>query len=667
MKAKNKGLSITPEDLHQLKQNLKALEKQLTVDLPRIKKNIDLLEAFAIKALKNKLNEDNKKSQNQISQMKRNYEDLQREIDNLNNKLGKVRDESAALQKRLDNEDKEKDNDIKFKVEDKLNECDRDINGHKAEQPGEERDKTKPLSLQARKKEIIGAINKMVNQFNDNNKQIKENNKTPKTEKEMNDLIQKNKDIQAECKAIEDKIYDGKLFAEQIDERLNNVLDPTIPELDAKYEEKNALIDECDDLFDLCEDKLKSIDANLNDQLAKVEAALEKLQDAGPINNPSSSERDNKDFLKKVQALIDQGEKLRGQLEDIQQDMQESKDRLMDVIQPLNELGDREVKTPEVQQILEKLKEIEKELKDTEGELAETKKAVDQLNAEVDKLIESEKNNKIQDADEQLGNLDKALADLADLKKEAQRKLQKYQDMIAAAKDNEGQVDPQLMGTLKKLEKEAEAIKDQLKDIEAKEKEIKAKREDAKAMIDDAYANPDNYSPQQIDGIIDGINDLRSKVDNLNDKTDKIEQDVDKRIAELKDLLAKNNALKSLEKEIQDNLARMKDDLANLKDIIRKLPETIAKLLETLEEMKKGSVPDETADYWEERKDIDRWIENLKKQEAALKKIAEAYEDKEKKFKNFQTDSKKLTDIPQLQKLSEELKKEADETSQLLE
>lgn len=63
MKAKNKGLTISPEDLHQLRQNLRALEKQLATDIPRIKKNIDLLEAFAIKALKNKLNEDNKKSQ----------------------------------------------------------------------------------------------------------------------------------------------------------------------------------------------------------------------------------------------------------------------------------------------------------------------------------------------------------------------------------------------------------------------------------------------------------------------------------------------------------------------------------------------------------------------------------------------------------------------------
>ena len=50
---------------------------------------------------------------------------------------------------------------------------------------------------------------------------------------------------------------------------------------------------------------------------------------------------------------------------------------------------------------------------------------------------------------------------------------------------NEGKQDPQLTGTLKKLEKEAEAIQEQLKEIDAKESEIKAKRDDARQMIDD--------------------------------------------------------------------------------------------------------------------------------------------------------------------------------------
>jgi len=168
-----------------LRMNLKSLEKMVEIDIPRIKKNIDLLESFTIKTLKNKLNEDNKRSQAKISKMKRNYEDLQKEIDVLNSKLAKVRIEANEIRTRLDNEDLEKDNEISNKVDDRLCECDRDINGDKASEKGpgsDERGKDKPLSLQARKKDIIAAINKMVNQFNENNKLIKDTNKNQKSE-----------------------------------------------------------------------------------------------------------------------------------------------------------------------------------------------------------------------------------------------------------------------------------------------------------------------------------------------------------------------------------------------------------------------------------------------------------------------------------------------------
>jgi len=33
--------------------------------------------------------------------------------------------------------------------------------------------------------------------------------------------------------------------------------------------------------------------------------------------------------------------------------------------------------------------------------------------------------------------------------------------------------------------------------------------------------------------------------------------------------------------------------------------------LKTLEEMKIGSLPDDSADYWEEKGDIDQWIKAL--------------------------------------------------------
>jgi hypothetical protein len=50
-----------------LRENLKALQKIDSVDNPRIKRNIDMLEGFSVKSLKNQLNDDNKKSQAMIS------------------------------------------------------------------------------------------------------------------------------------------------------------------------------------------------------------------------------------------------------------------------------------------------------------------------------------------------------------------------------------------------------------------------------------------------------------------------------------------------------------------------------------------------------------------------------------------------------------------------
>lgn len=118
----------------------------------------------------------------------------------------------------------------------------------------------------------------------------------------MNDLITKNKEIQDDCQDIDDKVTDGKIFAGQIDERLNLVIDPLIPEIEAKYEDKNALIDECDDLFDNCEEKLKAVEGKLDDLLASVDESLQKIESASPINNPSSDKADNKDFIDALSA-----------------------------------------------------------------------------------------------------------------------------------------------------------------------------------------------------------------------------------------------------------------------------------------------------------------------------------------------------------------------------
>ena len=66
----------------------------------------------------------------------------------------------------------------------------------------------------------------------------------------MSELIKRNKEIQDDCKSIDDMITSGRTFAVDINERLDALLEPTIQDLKDKYVDKNQAIDECDELFD---------------------------------------------------------------------------------------------------------------------------------------------------------------------------------------------------------------------------------------------------------------------------------------------------------------------------------------------------------------------------------------------------------------------------------
>lgn len=90
----NKDGIMEPSMTKRLKGHLRQAQKQDTVDVPRIKKDIDRLEGFRVKALKNEVTLDNKKTQADLSGLKRSFEDLQKEIDALNKKIEKTRKES---------------------------------------------------------------------------------------------------------------------------------------------------------------------------------------------------------------------------------------------------------------------------------------------------------------------------------------------------------------------------------------------------------------------------------------------------------------------------------------------------------------------------------------------------------------------------------------------
>ena len=75
----------------------------------------------------------------------------------------------------------------------------------------------------------------MVNLFNENNRQIKDSNKIEKSERDIKELIKRNKEIQEDCALIDSKINDGKEFAVEIEKRLDLLLEPMIPNLREKY------------------------------------------------------------------------------------------------------------------------------------------------------------------------------------------------------------------------------------------------------------------------------------------------------------------------------------------------------------------------------------------------------------------------------------------------
>lgn len=200
LKQKNNAPGVTAEELYFLKSSLRTLDKQLSVEIPRIKENLDALEAFASKGLKNKLQDDNKRSQSQISLVKKNFEDLKQEIENLKAKLARVKADASKLKTTFDGDDKEKDlereNEVKIRVDDTLADCDRDINGQSFEGGiGGEGNRPRVPSLAARKKDIVAAINRMVNMFNETSKQTKENRANMRSGKEMTSLIDKSNDI----------------------------------------------------------------------------------------------------------------------------------------------------------------------------------------------------------------------------------------------------------------------------------------------------------------------------------------------------------------------------------------------------------------------------------------------------------------------------------------
>ncbi len=138
----------------------------------------------------------------------------------------------------------------------------------------------------------------MVNQFNENNKLIKEANKSTKNEKEVGELILKNKEIEQDCSKIEEKILSSKDFAGEINVRLDSLLNPTIQNIKDQYIAKNQVIDECDENFEKVNAAMKKLEDNLTEKLGALSKIMNKLKSVSPLVTPSNPDKDNSLFMK---------------------------------------------------------------------------------------------------------------------------------------------------------------------------------------------------------------------------------------------------------------------------------------------------------------------------------------------------------------------------------
>ena len=120
----------------------------------------------------------------------------------------------------------------------------------------------------------------------------------------------------------------------------------------------------------------------------------------------------------------------------------------MDDIQPLNELGEREVKQEEVVEIMEKMKVLSETFGDLENNLKPLINQLEQLVKDVDGVIDGEKSKTTGESQDSLGALDEKMKHLEELKTRAIEKLKEYNDGIEHLRETEGAECPILLDTL---------------------------------------------------------------------------------------------------------------------------------------------------------------------------------------------------------------------------
>jgi serine phosphatase RsbU (regulator of sigma subunit) len=110
-------------------------------------------------------------------------------------------------------------------------------------------------------------------------------------------------------------------------------------------------------------------------------------------------------------------------------------------------------------------------------------------------------------------------------------------------------------------------------------------------------------------------------------------------------MLSKLRKKKDLDQEFKNLCNQADGDLAVLNGILGIAPDQIEKMIRNCEEMLLDSLPDKTADYFEERSDINKWKGLLEQARDSLADVQADHAEKEAKYKEIKASYKKATEI----------------------
>lgn len=206
------------------------------------------------------------------------------------------------------------------------------------------------------------------------------------------------------------------------------------------------------------------------------------------------------------------------------------------------------------------------------------------------------------------------------------------------------------MAALEEHQKAIREIEGELGDLDKRIKGLVEKRDGIKKRLKRIGENSDKASSQEIDDLLDDLKKQQSLSEQAGDEIDKLGKHISKKTDELKELMDKAHNKKGIADEVDGLLSEANDGLKSMKETLDTVPSLIGKMLYTLDEMKKGSEPDDSADYWEERDQINKQTEQLQDLKAKFNQLDQDRQASHTAIEGIKKDMEKAADdVPALE------------------